>query len=190
MKRLLLLLLALLAFAVHGANPVVEMRTSMGTVVLELYPDKAPRTVENFLAHVRDGFYDGTVFHRVIDGFMVQGGGFDKAMKEKPTRPPVQNEAGNGLANERGTIAMARTSDPHSASAQFFINLKDNDFLNFRDSTPRGFGYCVFGKVSKGMEVVQAIARVPKTSVGMHDDVPRTPVVIEAARLLPAAGPR
>lgn len=190
MKKLLLLLLALSAFAAYGANPVVEMRTSMGTVVLELYPDKAPRTVENFLAYVRDGFYDGTVFHRVIDGFMVQGGGFDKAMKEKPTRPPVQNEAGNGLANERGTIAMARTPDPHSASAQFFINLKDNDFLNFRNATPQGFGYCVFGKVTKGMEIVQAISRVPKSHAGMHDDVPRTPIVIEAARLLPAVGPR
>src|SRR3982751_4212582 len=136
-----------------AADPQVDLRTNLGTIRLELYPAAAPKTVENFLQYVKDGHYNGTIFHRVIDGFMVQGGGFDKSMKQKPTRAPVQNEAKNGLKNEVGTLAMARTSDPHSASAQFFINVKDNGFLN-QAQAQDGWGYAVFGKVVSGMDVV------------------------------------
>ncbi len=184
MRRLLFLAIALLSsFAACAANPQVEMKTSLGTLTIELYADKAPKTVENFLQYARDGFFDGTVFHRVIPGFMIQGGGMSPELKEKPTRPPVQNEAKNGLKNETGTIAMARTSDPHSASAQFFINLKDNAFLDYpgRD----GWGYAVFGKVVQGFDVVEKIARVPTGNSGFHQNVPTKPVLIEAARVLP-----
>ncbi len=184
MRRLLFLAIALLSsFAACAANPQVEMKTSLGTLTIELYADKAPKTVENFLQYARDGFFDGTVFHRVIPGFMIQGGGMSPELKEKPTRPPVQNEAKNGLKNETGTIAMARTSDPHSASAQFFINLKDNAFLDYpgRD----GWGYAVFGKVVQGFDVVEKIARVPTGNAGFHQNVPTKPVLIEAARVLP-----
>ncbi len=162
-------------------NPKVTLETSMGNIVLELYPDKAPKTVENFLAYVRDGQYDGTIFHRVIPNFMIQGGGMTEDMQEKPTRAPIENEANNGLKNDEGTIAMARTSDPHSATAQFFINVKNNDFLNFSAPTPQGWGYAVFGKVVEGMDVVHKIEKVQTGSRMGHQDVPLDPVVITKA---------
>ena len=161
----------------------VKLNTSKGTIVLELDADKAPETVANFLQYVSDGFYDGTIFHRVIDGFMIQGGGFEPGMTQKPTRDTIKNEASNGLSNERGTIAMARTPDPHSASAQFFINLKDNAFLDFKSETPDGWGYCVFGKVTEGMDVVDAIKDVETGSNGPHQDVPKEDVKIESAEV-------
>jgi cyclophilin family peptidyl-prolyl cis-trans isomerase len=185
-------LLALLALSALGAEPAlaaeprVELKTNHGAIVIELNQTKAPKTVANFLQYVKDGHYNGTVFHRVIDGFMVQGGGFDKDMKQKTTRAPVENEAANGLKNDYGTIAMARTSDPHSATAQFFINVKNNDFLNFRDPTPQGYGYTVFGKVVSGMDIVDKIAKVQTGNAGPHQNVPRDPVVIESAAILPA----
>jgi peptidyl-prolyl cis-trans isomerase B (cyclophilin B) len=157
----------------------IRMQTSLGAIFLELHPDKAPKTVANFLAYMRAGHYDGTLFHRVIDGFMIQGGGFGKGMAQKTTRAPIENEAKNGLRNERGTIAMARTSDPHSATAQFFINVTDNDFLNFSAETPSGWGYCVFGKVVDGMTVIDRIKGVPTGSKAGHKDVPLTDIVIE-----------
>jgi cyclophilin family peptidyl-prolyl cis-trans isomerase len=169
------------------AHPRVALETSKGNIVVELYQDKAPKTVKNFLDYVKAGFFNGTIFHRVIPGFMVQGGGFTPDMTEKPTRPTIQNEADNGLGNQRGTLAMARTPDPHSAGAQFFINLKDNSPLNFTAKTNAGWGYTVFGRVVEGMEVVDAIAQVPTTSKGMYDDVPVQPVIIKKARLLSAA---
>ncbi len=162
-------------------NPQVELKTNQGTILVELYADKAPKTVANFLQYVKEGHYNGTTFHRVIDGFMIQGGGFERDMHEKPTRAPVENEAGNGLKNLTGTLAMARTPNPHSASAQFFINLKDNDFLDYREPTPRGYGYAVFGKVARGMDVVARIAKVGTGNVGQHQNVPREPIVIESA---------
>ena len=161
-----------------AADPQVDVRTSAGTIRLELYPAKAPKTVENFLQYVRDGHYNGTMFHRVIDGFMIQGGGIGANMREKTTRKPVQNEAKNGLKNDLGTIAMARTSDPHSASAQFFINVKNNDFLNYPGQD--GWGYAVFGKVVSGMDVVMKIAKTPTGP----NDVPRQPIVIESMTLV------
>jgi peptidyl-prolyl cis-trans isomerase B (cyclophilin B) len=181
---------ALASSCLLAANPQVELKTSMGAIVIELYEDKAPATVGNFLGYVKDGHYDGTVFHRVIPGFMVQGGGFEPDMKQKPTRKPVKNEAGNGLKNTVGTIAMARTPEPHSATAQFFINVANNDSLNFRFPTPDGYGYCVFGKVVKGMDVVQRIEKV-QTGPGpaAHQNVPVKPVMIEGARLLEQAKP-
>ncbi len=157
----------------------VRMQTNMGTIVLELDSEKAPATVENFVDYAKSGFYDGTVFHRVIPGFMIQGGGFEPGMNQKPTRASIKNEADNGLANDSGTIAMARTSDPNSATSQFFINAKDNDFLNHTSSSPQGWGYCVFGKVVEGMDVVQKIEKVATGSKGMHQDVPTEDVVIE-----------
>lgn len=171
----------------HAANPQVEIKTNFGNIVLELYPDTAPKTVQNFLSYVKDDYYTGTVFHRVISGFMIQGGGFDKTLKQKPARPPIENEAANGLKNEIGTVAMARTSDPHSASAQFFINVADNAFLNHTARTPQGYGYTVFGKVIKGMEVVQRIAGAPTNPGGpFPSDVPNVAVVIEEVRLITA----
>jgi cyclophilin family peptidyl-prolyl cis-trans isomerase len=167
-----------------GTNPMVEMRTSMGTMKIELYPDKAPKTTENFLQYAREGFYDGTVFHRVISGFMIQGGGFTPDMSEKETRPPIENEASNGLKNVRGSISMARTGDPHSASAQFFINTVDNPGLDFTAETVQGFGYAVFGQVVEGLETLDAIRKVSTGSRGGHDDVPMDPVVIESVRVL------
>ena len=162
------------------SKPVVRMQTNMGVIVMELNRDKAPKTVENFLRYVEDGFYDGTIFHRVIKGFMIQGGGYTGDYRKKPARAPVVNEADNGLKNQRGTVAMARTSDPHSATAQFFINVVDNDFLNYRNPTPRGWGYTVFGRVTEGMDVVDKIRNVQTGSGGpFGKDVPRTPVVIE-----------
>jgi len=165
-----------------AADPQVELKTSMGVIRLALNQDKAPKTVDNFLAYVKSGHYKGTTFHRVIPGFMIQGGGFSADMTEKPTRAPIINEAGNGLKNEVGTIAMARTMDPNSATAQFFINVNDNRSLN--RPSPDGFGYAVFGRVVDGMEVVNKIVAVPTGNRGMHQNVPRMPVVIEDATLI------
>jgi peptidyl-prolyl cis-trans isomerase B (cyclophilin B) len=160
---------------------MVKLHTSLGTIVIELFTEQAPQTVNNFLAYVDAGHYDNTVFHRVIDGFMIQGGGFEPGMKQKPAGAPIQNEANNGLKNDRGTLAMARTSAPHSATAQFFINVADNDFLNFRSPDANGWGYCVFGRVAEGMDVVDKIRKVATGSRGFHQDVPRDDVIIERA---------
>jgi peptidyl-prolyl cis-trans isomerase B (cyclophilin B) len=164
---------------VEQTNPRVVISTSRGDITLELDAAKAPVTSENFLAYVASGHYDGTIFHRVIPGFMIQGGGFTTDMDQKPTNLAIVNEADNGLQNERGTVAMARTSDPHSASSQFFINLKDNDFLNHTAKAGPGWGYAVFGRVVEGMDVVDAIAQVATGTAGPHCDVPRVPVVLE-----------
>lgn len=158
----------------------VQMQTNHGTIVLELDAEKAPKTVANFVDYAKAGFYDGTIFHRVIRGFMIQGGGFEPGMSQKTTREPVENEADNGLANDTGTIAMARTPDPHSATAQFFINVKDNDFLNHTSPTPQGWGYCVFGKVVDGMDVVRSIEAVATGNAAGHQDVPLEDVIIES----------
>jgi peptidyl-prolyl cis-trans isomerase B (cyclophilin B) len=169
-----------------GTAPEVKLGTSMGDIVIQLDSTAAPKTVANFLEYVNSKFYDGTIFHRVIKTFMIQGGGMTPDMNEKPTRAPIANEADNGLKNLRYTIAMARTSDPNSASAQFFINTADNAALNFRDKSVEGWGYCVFGKVIKGMNVVDSIAKVPTTSMGPYQDVPVTPVVIKTATVVKA----
>ncbi|MGC0334175.1 peptidyl-prolyl cis-trans isomerase B (cyclophilin B) [Streptomyces sp. SAI-170] len=162
----------------------VELTTNFGRIVLELADAEAPKTVENFLTYVRNGHYDGTIFHRVIDGFMVQGGGFTAEMAQKPTLAPIQNEADNGLKNNAYTVAMARTGDPHSATAQFFINVSDNDFLNHSSKDMRGWGYTVFGKVTEGQEVVDQIKAVRTATSRGHQDVPTQPVVIESAKVL------
>lgn len=189
MKKTALLALGLMMnVAVHAANPLVEMKTNMGSMTIELYAEKAPKTVENFLQYVRDGFYDGTVFHRVIDGFMIQGGGFNEKMEQKPTRAPIENEAKNGLKNEPGTLAMARTQAPHSATAQFFINLVNNERLNYPSFD--GWGYTVFGKVTKGFEVVQQIGKVKTGNSGFHQNVPLQPVVIQSVRIVSDAKPQ
>ena len=168
--------------AAKGEKPVVTLTTSLGVIELELDPDKAPITVKNFLEYVDAGFFDGTIFHRVIPGFMIQGGGFSADFVQKPTRAEIKNEATNGLVNKRGTVAMARTNVVDSATAQFFINLKDNDFLNHSSADPRGYGYAVFGHVSSGMDVVDKIAAVETSSKGGHQDVPKTNVVIQSAK--------
>ena len=160
---------------------MVTFKTNHGDITLELYADKAPKTVENFLSYVQDGFYDNTIFHRVIDGFMIQGGGMTPDMEQKETKAPIENEANNGVANEAGTIAMARTNDPHSATAQFFINVKDNDFLNFSSESMNGWCYCAFGKVTEGMDVVEKIKNVKTGNYGYHQDVPVEAVIIEKA---------
>ena len=160
---------------------MVTFKTNHGDITLELYADKAPKTVENFLSYVQDGFYDNTIFHRVIDGFMIQGGGMTPDMEQKETKAPIENEANNGVANEAGTIAMTRTNDPHSATAQFFINVKDNDFLNFSSESMNGWGYCAFGKVTEGMDVVEKIKNVKTGNYGYHQDVPVEAVIIEKA---------
>ena len=165
----------------------ISIKTNHGTIVLELYPDKAPITVKNFVDYVESGFFNGTIFHRVIPGFMIQGGGFVPGMSQKETNANIKNEADNGLTNDIGTIAMARTPDPDSASSQFFINVKDNAFLNYSAPTPQGWGYCVFGKVSEGMDIVQAIEKVATSSAGMHQDVPIEDVIIEEAQVIEAA---
>jgi peptidyl-prolyl cis-trans isomerase B (cyclophilin B) len=162
----------------------VKLQTSMGDIVIELDTEKAPVTAENFLQYVREGFYDNTVFHRVINGFMVQGGGFEPGLKQKPVRAPIENEAANGVKNDAYTVAMARTSDPHSATAQFFFNVVNNNFLNFRAANADGFGYCVFGNVAQGREVIDKIKAVPTGNRGFHQDVPTEDVVIEKAEIV------
>ena len=168
----------------EGKNPMVLMSTSLGDVKIELDAEKAPVSVQNFLAYVNDKFYDGTVFHRVIPNFMIQGGGFDAAMQQKPTKAPIKNEAGNGLKNVTGTLAMARTNVVDSATAQFFINVKDNAFLDHKNETPAGFGYAVFGKVVAGMDVVRKIEQVQTATKGGHENVPVEPVVIKSITVL------
>lgn len=165
---------------------LVILHTNMGDIKLELDKAKAPVTVENFVQYVKDGHYDGTIFHRVIGNFMIQGGGFDKDMKQKPTNAPIKNEANNGLKNEVGTIAMARTQDPHSASSQFFINVVNNTSLNFSSESRQGWGYAVFGKVVEGMDVVNSIKNVKTTNHGFYENVPVNPVIIEKAELVEA----
>jgi cyclophilin family peptidyl-prolyl cis-trans isomerase len=187
--RSLLIALGLALAAAHAsfaADPRVELRTNRGAIVIELYPDKAPKTVANFLQYVKDGHYNGMIFHRVIPGFMIQGGGLDREMREKPTRTPIENEAASGLKNDYGTVAMARTPDPHSAKGQFFINVKSNAFLNFREPTAQGYGYAVFGKVVSGLDVIEQIAKVPTGDAKGHQNVPRDPVIIESAAIVPA----
>jgi peptidyl-prolyl cis-trans isomerase A (cyclophilin A)/peptidyl-prolyl cis-trans isomerase B (cyclophilin B) len=186
-RRYFITLLAALSLTVASVAQAAEMphvllKTNMGDIVLELNPVKAPKSVENFLAYVKSGHYNGTVFHRVIENFMVQGGGFDKDMNQKATNSPIENEAKNGLKNDRYTLAMARTSAPHSASAQFFINVTDNDFLNYPSRD--GWGYSVFGKVIKGMDVVDKIKAVPTSNSGMYPNVPTKPVIIESASIV------
>lgn len=166
------------------SHPLVKLETSMGDITLELYPDKAPATVANFLEYVNAGFFNGTIFHRVISGFMIQGGGLDAQMNKKATRAPIKNEADNGLTNDAYTAAMARTGDPHSATAQFFINTVNNGFLNHTAKTPQGWGYAVFGKVVKGKEVVDKIKAVPTATQGMYENVPVQPVTIIKATVV------
>ena len=165
-------------------NPKVQLETSKGNIVIELNAEKAPKTVENFLAYVKSGHYDGTIFHRVIPSFMIQGGGFDTDMKQKPTNATIQNEANNGLKNVKGSIAMARTAAPHSASSQFFINVADNSFLDFSSESPQGWGYAVFGQVTEGLDTVLTIEEVATGNHGGHQDVPLEPVIIQKAILL------
>ena len=186
MKKILFACLLSLVFCSYAmaADPAVRMETSMGDIVIRLDAAKAPKTVANFLDYVKAGFYNGTVFHRVIAGFMIQGGGFTADMQQKPTNKPIQNEADNGLRNAKYTIAMARTSDPNSATAQFFINTKDNAFLNFRSKDTQGWGYAVFGKVIRGQEVVDKIEKVSTGRRGMFDDVPREPVIIKKVSVI------
>jgi peptidyl-prolyl cis-trans isomerase B (cyclophilin B) len=193
LRLLLSLVLGLLPLAAPAkeatAMPVnIVLETNLGAISLELYPDKAPKTVANFTDYVRAGHYDGTVFHRVIPNFMAQGGGFTADLQQKSTNAPITNEADNGLQNLRGTIAMARTGEPHSASAQFFINVADNAFLNFTAPTRQGWGYAVFGKVTAGMDVVDAMVALPTGAAGpFGSDVPRQAVIIESARVMDAA---
>lgn len=186
MIRLITLLLALsINLSALAAQPIVRIDTNLGPISLALYSDQAPKTVENFLHYVREGFYAETIFHRVIPNFMIQGGGFDQALVQKPTYQPIINEAANGLKNEIGTIAMARTSDPHSATAQFFINVANNTFLNYSSPTAQGYGYTVFGKAIEGMDVVNQIAALPTGPRGIFaTDVPKDTVVIKAIELL------
>ena len=177
--------LATTALSALAANPMVELKTNQGDIVVEVFADKAPKSADNFIQYVKDGFYNGTVFHRVIDGFMIQGGGFDADMKQKSTRAPIENEARNGLRNEVGTLAMARTADPHSASSQFFINLVANTALDYPSRD--GWGYAVFGKVVKGLEVVESIAKQPTANRGFHQNVPVEAVIVNSARVLEAS---
>ncbi len=185
MQSFLLALFFLGSTSSYAGNPQIIMKTSLGNIKIELYPEKAPRTVENFLRYAEDGFYKNTIFHRVIANFMIQGGGFDRSYTQKPTHAPVENEANNGLKNEIGTIAMARTSDPHSATAQFFINVVNNTFLNFTSPTPSGYGYTVFGKVTDGMDIVHQIAKTPTGTGGpFPGDVPKNMIIIEEITVL------
>ena len=188
-RRLLIaaggLVLATVAHAQASKAPRVKLATSEGDIVLQLDAAKAPKTVENFLAYVRKGHYNGTIFHRVIPGFMIQGGSFDSNMAQKPTEKPIENEAGNGLKNDKYTVAMARTPHPHSASAQFFVNVADNHFLNHTAPTSQGWGYAVFGKVVEGMDVIDKISAVATGNKGMHQNVPLSPITINAATVLP-----
>jgi len=168
----------------HGNNPMLTMSTTLGDIEIELYPEKAPVTARNFIDYVEAGYFDNLIFHRVIPGFMIQGGGFTSDMQKRPARPPIRNEADNGLKNLTGTLAMARTSDPNSATGQFFINLVDNAFLDHTAKTPQGWGYAVFGKVVGGMQVVRQIAAQPTGSVGPYQNVPKQPIVILKAEML------
>jgi cyclophilin family peptidyl-prolyl cis-trans isomerase len=198
--RLAILSIALLLFAAcsksgtdtggQGAQsesaPSVILKTSVGEIEIELFPDKAPESVKNFLAYVDEGFYDGTIFHRVIKDFMIQGGGYDGGRQKKPTRSPIKNEANNGLKNETGTVAMARTSVPDSATSQFFINVENNAFLDYREATPEGWGYAVFGRVTRGMDVAEKIENAEtEDGGGAFRNIPKSPVVIESARRKP-----
>jgi len=179
---LLIILLNLLNIGVNAemtTNTIISIKTTSGDIKIELFDDKAPKTSQNFKEYIKSGYFNDTIFHRVIKDFMIQGGGFTLDMQQKETLSPIKNEANNMVMNERGTIAMARTNDPHSASAQFFINLKDNNFLNFKDETIQGWGYCVFGKVLEGMETVDEIAKVKTGSYGPHQDVPNEPIIIK-----------
>lgn len=169
---------------IQAETTMIKMETNQGTIMLELDADNAPITVANFLAYTKEGFYDGTIYHRVISNFMIQGGGFNEDMSQKSTKDPIQNEANNGLKNDNGTIAMARTGDPHSATAQFFINVKDNDFLNFSSETQQGWGYAVFGKVTEGMDVVNKIKDTATTTKGPYQDVPAEPIIIEKVSIV------
>jgi cyclophilin family peptidyl-prolyl cis-trans isomerase len=187
-RRYFLSLLASLVFtgtagvALAAETPHVSLKTNMGEIILELYPEKAPKSVANFFQYTKDGHYNGTIFHRVIGNFMIQGGGFDKDMNQKPTKNPIENEAKNGLKNDTYTVAMARTSAPHSATAQFFINVQNNGMLDYPGQD--GWGYAVFGKVIKGMDVVEKIKQVQTTNVGMYQNVPAKPIVIESASVV------
>lgn len=182
--KLFLPLLSMLTFSISGlAKNIVEFETIYGNITMEVYPEEAPKTVANFLEYVEDDTYRGTIFHRVIPGFMIQGGGLDLGLKPVENRGPIEIESDNGLVNDRGTVAMARTGDPNSATNQFFINLVDNSFLNFRDTTSLGYGYTVFGKVTSGMDVVDAIAKLETHTVGSYSDVPVEPVVIKSVSI-------
>ena len=191
-KFILAFALALLTITAQADNhnTMLQMNTSMGSIEIELFAEQAPLSTANFLEYVNSGFFDGLIFHRVIPGFMIQGGGMDANMREKPNKAPIQNEADNGLRNDRGTLAMARTQNPHSATSQFFINLVNNDFLNHSSKDARGWGYAVFGKVTKGMDVVDAIAQVSTGNSGYHQNVPKQPIVIESVELLTSATPK
>ncbi|MBN2038216.1 MAG: peptidyl-prolyl cis-trans isomerase [Chitinispirillaceae bacterium] len=187
MKRYCSALIAVVSLAgicFAQTRPQVKLETTLGDIVIELNATRAPKTVENFLAYVNSGFYNGTIFHRVIKTFMIQGGGFTEDLQQKSSRPPVANEADNGLRNLRGTVAMARTPNPHSATSQFFINTVDNAFLDFKSKTDQGWGYCVFGKVVKGMETVDAIAKTPTTMRNGMGDVPGTAIIIKKATVI------
>ena len=191
-SRTLQVVIFVLMFTVSAmasaAGQLVKLQTNLGDIVIELNQEKAPQSAANFLGYVNDGFYNGTIFHRVIDGFMIQGGGFTENFQKKGTKAPIQNEANNGLKNDRGTVAMARTNAPHSATAQFFINVVNNDFLNYRGSTSRDWGYAVFGKVVQGMDIVDKIRKIPTGPGGpFPKDVPQAPVVIESATVMQAA---
>lgn len=169
---------------IQAETTMVKMDTNQGTIMLELDADAAPSTVANFLTYAKEGFYDGTIFHRVISNFMIQGGGYTEDMDQKTVHDPIKNEANNGLKNDNGTVAMARTGDPHSATAQFFINVKDNDFLNFSSETSQGWGYAVFGKVTEGMDIVEKIKATPTTTKGPYQDVPEEAVIIEKVTIV------
>lgn len=189
MKRILILVLLLVVMMGTGAlaekKKMVKITTNLGVITLELYPEKAPNSVKNFLRYAEEGYYSGTIFHRVIDGFMIQGGGYGEKFDKKETHEPIKNEADNGLKNVRGTIAYARTMDPHSATSQFFINVANNDFLDFTAQTPRGWGYAVFGKVVEGMKIVDQIAKIPTGAFGpFPQDVPMKPVIIESVTVV------
>lgn len=182
-KLLFITFLAALGTNIHAA-PSVLIETSQGNITIELYPEKAPKTVANFIQYVEDDFYTNTIFHRVINNFMIQGGGFEKDLTEKNTRAPIVNESSNGLLNELGTIAMARTSDPNSATAQFFINLTNNQFLNYTSPDPEQIGYCVFGKVTAGLDIVKKIGLMPTGSMRGFSDVPVKPIIIRSVKVI------
>lgn len=182
-RTFVLIIITALSTNIHAA-PSVVFETTQGNFTVELYPDKAPKTVANFLQYVKDGFYENTIFHRVMNNFMIQGGGFERDMTEKSTRAPIPNESNNGLLNEAGTIAMARTMDPDSATAQFFVNLIDNQFLNYASPDPELIGYCVFGKVTSGFEIVQKIGLSPTTTIGRNENVPVKAITIKSVKLL------